>query len=198
VTDAALVLRARGGDELAFRHLLDRHDRLLRGVASPYFLPGGDAADLVQEARIGAFKAIRDFDPMGGASFRNFLSLCASRQVIAAVTAATRGKHRPLNDAVSLQQPMVESDEREHLSLGEALPDGRQFDPAEILSDRDELSIVLAAVLDMTDLERAATAGVGSGHSYAEICEATDREFKTIDNAHQRGQRKIRRALEAA
>src|SRR5690349_22145270 len=52
---------------------------------SGYFLVGGDADDIEQEALIGLYKAARDFRPEHQASFRAFAELCITRQIITAI-----------------------------------------------------------------------------------------------------------------
>jgi Sigma-70 region 2 len=67
--------------------------------ASRFYLPGGDADDIVQEARIGFLKAVRFYRGGRGSSFHRFAELCVSRQLASAIVAARRAKHQPLNEA---------------------------------------------------------------------------------------------------
>jgi RNA polymerase sporulation-specific sigma factor len=97
--ESALIEAAQRGDQLAFEWLLRRYQRLLDGHASRFYLPGGDADDLVREARIGFMKAVRFYRGGRGSSFRTFAELCASRQLASAITAARRAKHRPLSES---------------------------------------------------------------------------------------------------
>src|SRR5918994_3332359 len=97
--DSALIEPAQRGDQLSFERLLRRYQRLLDAHASRFYLPGGDADDLVQEARIGFLKAVRFYRGRRGSSFRTFAELCVSRQLAGAITAARRGQHQPLNEA---------------------------------------------------------------------------------------------------
>src|ERR671914_1854650 len=97
--DTALIEAAQRGDQLAFERLLDRYQRLLDGHASRFYLPGGVADDVVQEARVGFMKAVRFYRAGRGSSFRTFAELCVARQLAGAITAARRAKHRPLNEA---------------------------------------------------------------------------------------------------
>jgi Sigma-70 region 2 len=94
-----LIAAAQAGDELAFRRLLRRHQRLLEQQAGRFYLPGGDGDDVLQEARLGFTKAVRAYRPERGASFPSFARRCVARQLATALTAATRGKHGSLNEA---------------------------------------------------------------------------------------------------
>src|SRR5579872_5283145 len=100
--DDALVARFQDGDTAALTVLLERYRRFARAKARSYFLMGADDDDVEQEGLIGLYKAARDFRPERQASFRAFAELCVTRQVITAVKTATRRKHQPLNQYVSI------------------------------------------------------------------------------------------------
>lgn len=63
----ALARRAQRGDAGARALLLARIDRVLITVARKYY--GIDSADLVQEARLGAIRALEKWKPGGGMGF---------------------------------------------------------------------------------------------------------------------------------
>jgi RNA polymerase sporulation-specific sigma factor len=106
VKDEELVKRAQGGDELATHRLVKAYKPFVRLKANSYFLLGGESDDLIQEGLLGLYKAIRDYRTDRESSFRNFAELCITRQIITAVKTATRNKHTPLNDALSLGAPL--------------------------------------------------------------------------------------------
>jgi RNA polymerase sporulation-specific sigma factor len=180
------------------RRILHRHEGLIRMIASAYFMLGADAEDLRQEGRVGAFKAVRDFRPGNGSGFRNFLDLCVRRQVITAAKAASRRKHSPLNEALSLRGTVSGSSDIEDPMLEEVLADERRPDPVSALEAKEEFEAVRATFCRLSALERQAVGGIASGLSYEQVAEDTGRGFKTIDNAAQRAKRKIREGLEAA
>src|ERR687898_2362623 len=97
--DSALIEPAQRGDQLSFERLLRRYRRMLDAHVSRFYLPGGDADDLVQEARIGFMKAVRFYRGGRGSSFRTFAELCVSRQLAGAIAAARRAKHPPPKEA---------------------------------------------------------------------------------------------------
>lgn len=188
--DGELVLLARAGDDLALAVLLTRYRGLARAKARPYFLAGGDRDDVVQEAMIGLYKAIRDFDPSREVAFAAFADLCVTRQVISAVKSAARHKHGPLNASVSLDRPVGgEGDQR---VLGDTLPTPATDDPAEQVASAERIR-GLQQHLDsvLSDLEVDVLRLFVEGRSYAEIAEHLHRQVKAIDNAIQRVRRKI-------
>ncbi|MFA9444188.1 RNA polymerase sporulation sigma factor SigH [Egicoccus sp. AB-alg6-2] len=191
LSDESLVDRARGGDERATTELLARYRGFARARARNYYLVGGDREDLAQEAMIGLFKAVRDFAPSGGCSFRSFAELCITRQVLSAVRSATRQKHAPLNGSVSLDGPPGDGD-RVAGSLAETLTAGDHEDPLALLVGADEvhrLRTGLARVL--SGFEAEVLELYLDGRSYDEIASRLGRHTKAVDNALQRIKRKL-------
>lgn len=190
-TDEDLVGAARSGDDRALDALLLRYRRVVRATAASYFLAGAERDDLVQEGMIGLYKAVLDFDPGAGARFRPFAGLCVSRQLVSAVKAANRHKHRPLNDYVSIHRPLTAGEEDE-CTLADVLPAAPHTDPAEqvLLAERIR---ALECHLDsaLSDLETQVLQLHVDGRSYREIAGAMRRHAKSIDNALQRIKRKV-------
>ena len=102
--DHYLVALSKRGHAAATDKLITRYRGFVRLKASSYFLVGGDSDDLNQEGMLGLYKAIRDYRTDRESSFRNFAELCITRQIITAVKTATRNKHAPLNQYVSVGQ----------------------------------------------------------------------------------------------
>lgn len=188
-SDAELVRLARRGDDLALADLLTRHRGFARTKARTYFLVGAEAEDLVQEAMIGLYKAVRDFDPDRDVAFRSFAEVCVTRQLITAIKAANRHKHGPLNASISLDRRRGPDDER---ALGDTLAAPRAQDPAELVISAERIRALqrhLDAVL--SDLEVEVLRLFVAGKSYGEIAACVDRHVKAVDNALQRAKRKI-------
>src|SRR3954470_20183519 len=110
LADDELVAAYRAGEVDALDTLLERYRRFARAKARGYFLVGADSDDIEQEGMIGLYKAIRDFRPDRQASFRAFAELCIPRQIITAIKTATRQKHQPLNQYVSISGVRVGDD----------------------------------------------------------------------------------------
>jgi len=184
-------MAARSGDDVAIAELLTRYRWLARSKARSYFIAGGDRDDVVQEAMIGLYKAVRDFDPSHGVAFAGFADLCVTRQVITAVKAATRYKHGPLRHSISLDAPTDRSRGGTQ-TVADTLCADVGTDPAEIVVSAAavrRLGSHLDAVL--SDLEADVLRLLLEGHSYVEIAQAVGRHTKTVDNAIQRLRRKL-------
>src|SRR4030081_4058757 len=100
--DEDLVNAAKCGDNLAMEFLLNKYKNFGRIKAESYFLIGADREDIIQEGMIGLYKAVRDFRADKLSSFRAFAELCITRQIITAIKTATRQKHIPLNQYISI------------------------------------------------------------------------------------------------
>ncbi len=185
------LIGARQGDQEAVARLLLRYRPLLRGVSRRYFLPAGDADDLLQEATVGFIKAVRDYQPGLGVPFRPFAELCATRQVISAVKAATRQKHAVLNGAVSLNRPR--HDEGDGETLADTVPD-QAATPEDTLVRREEAAAVAVAIREiLSPYERDVVRHYLQGRSFAEIAAACGTHPKSVDNALWRVKHKLRR-----
>jgi RNA polymerase sporulation-specific sigma factor len=195
VADDVLVARYRTGDQDALAQLLDRYRGFARAKARSYFLVGGDREDIVQEGMIGLYKAVRDFAPEAGSSFRSFAELCVTRQILTAIKTATRQKHAPLNTYISFDRPHDDDPER---TVGEALAVEEGGDPLEMLVENDELAQLQAAFDEvLSGLEADVLQLYVDGRSYQEIAQLLGRRTKSIDNALQRIKRKLEQRIAA-
>jgi RNA polymerase sporulation-specific sigma factor len=192
--DRELVGRARGGDERCLEALIARHRNLARAKARSYFLAGSDKDDVAQEAMIGLYKAIRDFNVSHETPFRAFAEICISRQIMTAMKTANRHKHHPLNASVSLDAP-VQSDEA-HRSVADTLVAPTISDPAELIVSAEEIDGIRATMKQkLTELESEVLRLYMAGKSYEEIAAALGNHVKSIDNALQRTKKKLEKHL---
>ena len=189
--DEALVAAARDGDDGAIGELLIKYRCFARSKARSYFIVGADADDLVQEGMIGLFKAIRDYDPAAASTFRVFAELCITRQIITAIKAATRHKHGPLNNYVSLSRPVASDDDSERC-LADVLAARVATDPADLVISSERIRSLQAHMDEaLSDLETEVLRLYVDGKSYQEIADVLSRHVKSIDNALQRIKRKL-------
>jgi len=197
LSDDELVARFHDGDTDALNVLLERYRRFARAKSRGYFLVGADSDDIEQEGMIGLYKAARDFRPDRQSSFRAFAELCVTRQVITAIKTATRQKHRPLNQYVSLSGVRGSDDPGER-SVEDLLDDHYIADPADEVVAAERMDSMRQAMADMlSGLEVDVLKLYVSGKSYQEIGEQLGRHVKSIDNALQRIKRKLEGHLQA-
>ena len=195
LTDEQLAELAQKGDAEAEELLIGRYKNIVSSRAAIYYIIGGDRDDVIQEGMIGLFKAIRSYKADGGSSFSNFAYMCISRQIVSAIRAASREKHSPLNDAVSLDQPVV-WDASFYNTLADVIPAGAESDPENIVAKTELLeSIVGEKNVSFSKLEHATIKYLTQGKTYREIAALTYKTPKQIDNAIQRIRAKLEKAL---
>jgi RNA polymerase sigma-H factor len=191
LADDELVARFHEGNTDALAVLLERYRRFARAKARGYFLIGADSDDIEQEGMIGLYKAARDFRPDRQASFRAFAELCITRQVITAVKTATRQKHQPLNQYVSISGVRGGDDAGER-SIEDLLQDHYEADPADAIVSRERMDTMRKSMAEMlSGLEVDVLRLYVEGNSYQEIGDHLGRHVKSIDNALQRIKRKL-------
>src|SRR5688572_30133796 len=191
LADVELVARFHEGDAEALQLLLQRYRRFARAKARGYFLVGADSDDIEQEGMIGLYKAARDYNPDRQASFRAFAELCITRQVITAIKTATRQKHQPLNQYVSISG-VRGSDDASERSVEDLLEDHYIADPAETVVSNERMDSMRQSMAEMlSGLEVDVLRLYVEGKSYHEIGEHLGRHVKSIDNALQRIKRKL-------
>src|SRR3982751_3566884 len=148
LSDDDLVARFHDGDADALNVLLERYRRFARAKARGYFLVGADSDDIEQEGMIGLYKAARDFRSDRQASFRAFAELCITRQVITAIKTATRQKHQPLNQYVSISGVRGGDDPGER-SVEDLLDDHYIADPADTVISNERMASMRRSMADM-------------------------------------------------
>ena len=195
MADEQIVSLAQEADGAALEYLLNKYKNFVRTKAHSYFLIGADHEDIVQEGMIGLYKAIRDYRAEKLSSFRAFAELCITRQIITAIKTATRQKHIPLNNYISLNKPIYEEDSDR--TLLDIITEEGVSNPEEMLIDREDLSLIEGRIGQMlSDLEKDVLVRYMEGKSYVEIAGEMNRHVKSIDNALQRIKRKLMKYLE--
>lgn len=192
LSDSELLRRSRDGEEAAGNALILRYGKVVRSCTRPYFLAGGDSEDLLQEGMIGLLSAMREFDMEGGASFRTYAVLCIRRRIISATRSASRRKHSPLNDGISLEE--VLSEENQSLSRWA----GQRFERApedQVLAREREGDILSAYSRYLSSFELDILRQYLDGESYEAIAAHCGRSKKSVDNAVQRIRKKLARHL---
>jgi RNA polymerase sporulation-specific sigma factor len=184
-------MRARRGDQVAMDRIIQRYRSFVRLKASSYFLVGGEGEDLIQEGLIGLVKAVRDYRPEREASFRSFVELCVTRQIITAIKTAARNKHTPLNTYISFSQTRAGSSDQE-VSLADVLAGDPVNDPVTQAISSEELHALVECLGSvLSELESSVLTLYLEGRSYEGIAEDLDCTPKTVDNALQRVKRKV-------
>ena len=189
--DESLSDLARRGDRDAEEILVKRYNRLVRQLARPFYLAGGDSDDLIQEGMIGLICAVREYDGQRAASFRTFAEICIRNRLYSAVRAAARDKHTPLNQSVPLEMPFFDG---QSSCFGAMAGEN----PEDLIIGREGVQDALSDVRkQLSDFEAKILGYYLDGLTIREMAKAVSRSPKSVDNAVQRIRRKAARHLQA-
>ena len=189
--DESLSDLARRGDRDAEEILVKRYNRLVRQLARPFYLAGGDSDDLIQEGMIGLICAVREYDGQRAASFRTFAEICIRNRLYSAVRAAARDKHTPLNQSVPLEMPFFDG---QSSCFGAMAGEN----PEDLIIGREREQDALSDVRkQLSDFEAKILGYYLDGLTIREMAKAVLRSPKSVDNAVQRIRRKAARHLQA-
>ena len=188
-SDAQLQRLAAAGDRVAEEELVKRYMQLVRACSRPLFLAGGDSEDLIQEGMFGLLSAIREFDPDNGTSFRTFAEHCIKMRLYSAIKSASRMKHFPLNDGMSLEQLSEESN-----SQLSACNESFHRMPEDLIGARESKEELYNALSNcLSKLESKVLDLFLDGLSYQDIASRLGKDTKSVDNAVQRIRHKLAR-----
>ena len=187
-----IVNRAKAGNQAAFKKLLKMVEPDLKKIAPHFFIVGGDREDVMQELRLGVFKAVNSYDCTKDTTFKNFcVNLVCKRHLATAIASAKRMKNSALNDSISLDAPFILNDDGNFHSLGDYIPDKKnpytdspEVNLVEDLVVREELELNSEMLLNkLTPLEADIFVEYGHNSSYKEISSTLNVPAKCVDNA---------------
>ena len=194
MSDEDIIKLSKNGNGYATEYILKKYMNFVRAKSRTYFLIGADKEDIVQEGMIGLYKAIRDYNPDAGTSFKSFADLCITRQIITAIKTATRQKHMPLNSYISLSKPVFEAD-NERVLL-DTIVEQPKLNPEEIMIDKERFYSVEEKIYQiLSKLEWTVLSNYLDGKNYSEIASIIGKSEKSIDNALQRIKKKIEKNI---
>lgn len=104
-SDASLFRQAQAGDAASRDYLMQQHAGLVHHIIRQQWSGPLTYAEVLQEGRIGLWRAIRGFDPTRGTAFSTYASVAIARQVWRAVAQATRVRDTPRPDCSGTPPP---------------------------------------------------------------------------------------------
>jgi RNA polymerase sporulation-specific sigma factor len=187
-----IVNKAKKGDERSFKQLLKMVEPDLKKIAAHFFILGSDREDVLQELRLGVFKAVNSYDCTKDTTFKNFcVNLVCKRHLATAISSAKRMKNSVLNDSISLDAPLILGDDGNLQTLADYIPDKlNPFDESpetNLVNDillREEYDINSTKLLEkLTPLEADIYKEYNINSSYKEISVKLQVPAKCVDNA---------------
>ena len=193
ISDEELINQIRNNDPQALNEIIERYKSLIEIRVSNYFINGAEKDDLMQEGRIGLFKAIMNYDSSKDASFNTFANLCIERQLINAVKNSNRQKHMPLNNYVSLNGS---DDDSSNENIDTVLNNSVE-DPLDTITKKEYINEINDTLdKNLSDFEKNVLDLLLKGYKYDEIAKKLDSNSKAIDNAIQRIRKKTIKNLD--
>lgn len=142
---------------------------------------------------MGLYKAVRDYNPDGRTSFRNFAALVIERQLITALKTASRGKAMILTQAERLEALVPEDRYTHRKEFGEFIP-ALATDPLDVIvAEEESVSFFRMLSQTLSPLEIQVLKRHLDGYSIREIADDLARSVKAVDNALTRIKNKSRR-----
>lgn len=187
-TDEQLQAMSQSGDSQAESMLVGRYNKLVKRCARPYFLAGGDSEDLIQEGMMGLLTAIRTYNPGKGATFRTYSEICVNSRLLTAIRSATRNKHAPLNNYVSLESLVSDNI---HVKASIFLRDLEE----ELLAQESAYELSNDFIKYLSKFESEILGLYLEGNSYQEMALRINKSTKSVDNAVQRIRKKLTQYL---
>ena len=183
-------------DNQALSELYRRYNRMIQAVGHHYFLLKAGDEDLLQEGRLGFFKAVRGYELHREAPFSAFAKRCVRCQYISAIKTANRQKHRPLNSSVSLHAVVHLHDSE--VTFMDILADKGGVEASDQMIQHEEYETCHAFIRkSLSRVEFEAVLHYLNGNSYEEIARIMGRSVKSVDNALQRAKHTIRAGIKA-
>ena len=190
LSDEQLQQMAVSGNSSAEDILACRYSRLVRICARPFFLAGGDSEDLTQEGMLGLLSAIREYNGTSQVKFKTFAELCIRRRILSAIKSASRLKHTPLNDGVSLEDLVASETDSSNCCPPFYF---RRVPEEQVLARESADEFFHTYSRCLSPFENKILLLYLDGLSYGAIAEICGKDEKSVDNAVQRIRRKLAR-----
>ncbi len=197
ISDEELINQIRDNNPQALNEIIERYKSLIELCVSNYFINGAEKDDLMQEGRIGLFKAIMNYDSSRDSSFKTFANLCIKRQLINTVKNSNRQKHMPLNNYVSLNGTNDENSNDDTFSNIETVLNKSVEDPLDTITKKEYMNEINDTLdKNLSNFEKDVLDLLLQGYKYDEIAKKLDSNSKAIDNAIQRIRKKTIKNLD--
>lgn len=189
-SDEALVLRIQGGDAEVCNVLVERYTGYVEAIARKYFIAGSEHEDVLQEAFIGFYEAVKSYKPTN-LSFKQFAYYCVQKNIYDAIQSTKRLKRQPQGEVISLEASIYpESDQDDRIRVIDQIVNQKYINPEDLVILK---SMVKDVVILLSGFEREVLRGHLMGKSYEEICAESRKSGKAVGNALQRARDKIKR-----
>ena len=189
--------RAKEGDEMAMNKIIQMLHKEFLNLAQKKYIQGAETADIIQECRIGAWRAVKDFNPGIGLNFRNFaISVCCERRICSAMKVPLGKKHQIHLKSESFENSYEDLGTDENRTFEDFYPDPHVNVEREVL-DKYELERHTEELHhDLSEMEHKVFEEYKNGGTYHEIGDSLMMPHKAVDNAMIRIRKKAKSCID--
>ena len=176
-------------EQQAFPELLNRYYRIILYKVAHVKACGMDADDLMQEASLGLYSAVRSFSAKENASFRTYAGVCIDNRLRSAIRNSARDKNKPLSHYMELSDYYKQEDAFSAADAG--------TDPEAMVLIDESVAELRQRLMELLSEKEYQVFTQYHLHdcSYEDIAECLGMDTKAVDNALQRVRRKLKSAL---
>lgn len=150
---------------------------------------GLDISDLTQEGMLGLNNAINYYQENKDTLFYTYAKTCIERKMISAVIMANRQKHKILNESISFEINLDDSETNLENFLGDS-----EYNPESVIISNESSNELINKIKEnLSDSELQVLQLKLDGFEYKEIAEIIGKNIKFIDNTIQRIRQKIKK-----
>lgn len=179
--------------EVAIETLYEKYSSLVKKIASKAYykrkVSGLELGDFIQEGMIGLSIAINTFDENKETSFYTFARVCIIRRIMTLIISSERGKHKVLNESISVE--MLDNNQ----NLDKIFEDSESNPESLMLSDENTKEMIKEIQSELTNLECEVFDLKIAGFGNKEIEEILEKDSKSIYNAINRIKVKVEKYL---
>ena len=170
LSDEELVKLFKEQDKNAQECLMNRYENLvkIKVISGNFIINGAERDDIMQEARIGLYQAIKGYKLDENSSFKTFANICITRRLIDSIKTANRQKNIALNTSLSLSSSAYE--DNNSLTLEEMYDVANDDDPLDIILKKEKYNDVKKLINETSSqIQKQIFPLYEEGKSYKEI-----------------------------
>ena len=197
LSDEELVKLFKEQDKNAQECLMNRYENLvkIKVISGNFIINGAERDDIMQEARIGLYQAIKGYKLDENSSFKTFANICITRRLIDSIKTANRQKNIALNTSLSLSSSAYE--DNNSLTLEEMYDVANDDDPLDIILKKEKYNDVKKLINETSSqIQKQIFPLYEEGKSYKEIASELGISVKKVDNAIQRMKKNLMKNMQ--
>lgn len=184
------LIRLRMIEKESVEVLVNRYKHLAKIKASKYYSRISDKDDFMQEAMIGIFEAVMEFDEGYNTSFQTFLNLVMDRKILNLLKKDDRKSEVPKDKFLYISRG--DNEDYNASTIDESLLSIKGEENSNMLLNYEYVEALKEFIeKELSEFERTIFSYYVSGYKYEEMAKILSCDKKAIDNAIQRIRKKF-------